>query len=69
MLRIIKHIRKNIYLDIWVVFFFLLAFLIEPLIGMVNGNGFIFNPINQVFNGYIEIIKSTSIFININKSN
>ena len=63
MLRIIKHIRKNIYLDIWVVFFFLLAFLIEPLIGMVNGNGFIFNPINQVFNGYIEIIKSPSILI------
>ena len=62
-LRLIKHIRDNIYLDIWVVFFFFLAFFIEPIIGFVHGNGFIFNPLEQVFKGYVNIIKSPSILI------
>jgi len=62
-LRLIKHIRDNIYLDIWVIFFFFLAFFIEPIIGLISGNGFIFNPLEQVFKGYVNIIKSPSILI------
>lgn len=61
--RLMKHIRRNFFLDIWVVFFLVLAFLIEPFRLLIQGQGFIFNPIEQVFKGYLEIIKSPSILI------
>lgn len=60
-LRIKGHLRNNFYLDIWVILFLLLSFFIEPILEVINGNGFVFDPFNQIFKNYLEIITSSSI--------
>ena len=63
MQNLLKHIRQNFFLDIMVIFFLGLAFFAEPFRLFIHGKGLIFNPIEQVFKGYLEIIKSPSILI------
>ncbi len=63
MRRIFFYLREHFYLEVMVLFFFFLTFFIEPIISAVNGQGFIFNPVNQVFKGYLKIITSPSILI------
>ena len=61
MQRFLKYLKSNLYLDVWVVLFFLLSFGIEPILGIKDG--FVFDPIRQVFKGYVTIICSSSILI------
>lgn len=63
MQRWIAYLRNNYYLEILAFFLFLLSFFIEPILGAMNGQGFVFHPVQQIFKGYYEIIKSPSILI------
>lgn len=63
MKRLKDHLHRYFYLDLLVIFFMLLSFLIEPLLSYTAGNGFVFNPVEQVFKGYFEIMRSPSILI------
>lgn len=63
MRRVITYLYNHYYLDVLAVILLVLSFFIEPIIGMEEGRGFIFNPIEQVFKGYYVIIKSPSILI------
>lgn len=63
MRKYFNYLSDHFYLDILALFFLLLAFFIEPLIQSFAGNGFIFNPFEQVFVGYWKIVTSSSILI------
>lgn len=58
----VSYLRKHFYLDILALFFLVLSFFIEPIVSAINGN-FVFNPVTQVFEGYLKIITSPSILI------
>ena len=55
MQRWIAYLRNNYYLEILAFFLFLLSFFIEPILGAMNGQGFVFHPVQQIFKGYYEI--------------
>lgn len=61
--RIRNHLNQYFYLDFLVLFFLLISFFIDPVISAINGAGFVMNPVEQVFKGYYEIIKSPSILV------
>ncbi|MDE7263779.1 MAG: DUF1576 domain-containing protein [Anaeroplasmataceae bacterium] len=63
MRKVLSYLHKHYYLEIFVFVFFLLSFFIEPMMEAVSGNGFIFNPVEQVFSGYYKIMISPSILI------
>lgn len=63
MKKIRTYLRSNLYLDVWFLFFLFLSFFIEPLISLSAGTGFIMNPAEQVFKGYLAIIQSSSILV------
>lgn len=63
MKSIMRYIRSNFYLDILAIFLFVLSFFIEPLTLLFDGKGFVFNPVEQVFQGYMTIIQSPSIML------
>lgn len=63
MRRVLDYLHKHYYLELFVVFFFLLSFFIEPILGAINGTGFTFNPATQVFQGYYKIMVSPSILV------
>lgn len=57
------YLHKHFYLDIIVLFFFILAFFIEPFLSLAMGNGFMFHPVQQVFSGFYKIMISPSILV------
>ncbi len=63
MKRFLDYLHRHFYLDAMIVFFLLISFFIEPFMSLASGHGFIFNPYEQVFKGYWEILKSPSILI------
>ncbi len=63
MRKAVAYLSDHYYLDIMAFFFLLLSFLIEPLLSLAANNGFVFNPVDQVFKGYLKIITSPSILI------
>ncbi len=63
MRKVIHYLHDHYYLEVMVFAFFLLSFFIEPILGAIDGKGFIFHPVEQVFQGYYEIMKSPSILI------
>ncbi|MDE6583901.1 MAG: DUF1576 domain-containing protein [Anaeroplasmataceae bacterium] len=63
MRKVLDYIHQHFYLELIIAFFFLLSFFIEPFLELAAGNGFIFNPITQVFEGYYKIMISPSILL------
>lgn len=63
MRKILDYLHQHFYLELIIVFFFLLSFFIEPFLEVAAGNGFVFNPVQQVFNGYYKIMVSPSILL------
>lgn len=63
MRKVLDYLHQHYYLEVFVLCFFLLSFFIEPIMSCVSGNGFVFDPVNQVFVGYFEIMKSPSILV------
>lgn len=63
MRKFFTYLHEHFYLEVIALFFFLLAFFIEPILSLTSGNGFVFHPIQQIFKGYYKIITSSSILI------
>ena len=63
MRKFFAYLHEHFYLEVIALFFFLLAFFIEPILSLSSGNGFVFDPIHQIFKGYFKIITSPSILI------
>lgn len=63
MRKFFSYLHNHYYLEILVFAFLILSFFIEPIMEAVSGNGFVFDPVKQVFSGYFEIMKSPSILI------